>query len=262
MVNVVPEEQRDSLLDLFETNQYLSTVSEALIRERLGLAIADSIATPNAALLYKDGIAFLAGDPDSRSTDELLEHVPANAMMITPGQGWHERLSQKWGSKLHARERTHFQPQEHCLSQLREIWAQTPAGTVLEPLTLESAQRLSSDAKAVIRFLFPSIEEFIETNFGYVVRDGTAIASVAFAGTPIYRNEFEMHGETHPDYRNRGLARVTAARLIDHAVENGLVPRCDADNPTSARAAAGLGFINPHRYLGHYWAHSSDSETS
>ncbi len=54
--------------------------------------------------------------------------------------------------------------------------------------------------------------------------------------------------ETHPDHRRKGLATLLAAYMIEYSLENGLEPRWDAENESSARLAAKLGYSDPEEY--------------
>jgi predicted GNAT family acetyltransferase len=136
---------------------------------------------------------------------------------------------------------------------MQEIQENLPEGMTIEAVTVESIKDVSKRAKGIISLTFPSLEKFMEKNFGFMIRKGETVVSLALAATPLYTNEFEIHIETHPDYQKRGLAMISAARLIQHSLENGLVPHWDADNPQSAKLATKLGFSEPEEYNGYYW---------
>ena len=55
-------------------------------------------------------------------------------------------------------------------------------------------------------------------------------------------------------------AMISAAKLIQHSLENGLVPHWDADNPPSAKLALKLGFSEPEEYNGYYWLAPQEEE--
>ena len=113
--------------------------------------------------------------------------------------------------------------------------------------------QISEEAKGIIRIFYPSLEKFIERNFGFYIRDRNIIASLALAATPLYNNEFEIQIETDPAYRRKGLAMIVCAKLIQYSLENGLTPLWDADNEPSVNLAKKLGFTDPEQYDVYYW---------
>ena len=56
--------------------------------------------------------------------------------------------------------------------------------------------------------------------------------------------------ETHPKYRHRGFAALTAAKTVGYALQHNLTPEwgCDAENLGSAATSKSIGFIKGYTY--------------
>ncbi|MGY5876956.1 MAG: GNAT family N-acetyltransferase [Candidatus Thorarchaeota archaeon] len=253
MVVEFPLDKRKELLPLFEDYPYLHAIPEALLKEGLGEAYTDSLDEPTVAHLYYQKLSFLAGDANSSHVSELLERISEKELIVVPSGLWEDELRKFWKDKLHPYPRTKFSSESLDIKHMKEIQKNLPRGMTLEEVNTESIQQVSDQAKGLILLVFPTLEKFLETNFGFMIREGDTVVSLALAATPLYSNEFEIHIETHPDYQRRGLAMISAARLIQYCLENGMIPHWDADNPPSAKLATKLGFTQPEEYNGYYW---------
>lgn len=253
MVEEYPLNTRSKLLPLFENHTYLYALCEAMLKEGLGEAFVDDKKNPTVALLMHKVVTFLSGDANNSSVPELLEHIAQKYLMIIPPGNWEQRIGEYWGEKLKPYPRIKFSAEGLDISHMQKIQNKLPDGMIIEKVTMESIHQVSGGAKENISLCFPSLEKFMEKNFGFLIRDGDTIVSLALAASPLYNNDFEIHIETHPDYQKRGLAMISAAKLIQYSLENGLTPHWDADNPPSAKLATKLGFSNPEEYNIYYW---------
>ena len=79
------------------------------------------------------------------------------------------------------------------------------------------------------------------TSPAFVLRDGdTVVAACGYQAWPSRTAHISVL--THPAWRGRGLARVTASAAVRHALEAGLLPQWRARVPASRRVARALGF--------------------
>jgi hypothetical protein len=88
---------------------------------------------------------------------------------------------------------------------------------------------------------FSDYKEFEKHGFGFVIKHMGRIVS----GTSTYcyySKGVEVEVSTHPEYRMRGLARVTAAKFIKECISRDLAPNWDARNLASVSIAKKLGF--------------------
>ena len=253
LVKVYPTDRRKELLPLFENHPYLHALIEAYLKEGLGDAYVDDMENPSVVLLSHMGVFFFSGDANHSSVPKLLERVPQKGLIFVPPGQWEERISKYWGNKLKPYPRTKFSSVGLDIKHMQEIQNKLPEGMVIEKVTMDSIHQISNGAKEDIALCFPSLEKFMEKNFGFLIREGETIVSLALAASPLYTNEFEIHIETDPDYQKRGLAMISAAALIQYSLEKELVPHWDADNPPSAKLASKLGFTKPEEYNAYYW---------
>ena len=253
MIEKYPLGKRLELLPLFENHNYLRLLLEGLLREGLGTLHVNNIDKPTVAMAGRKIIYFLAGDSSDPSVPELLKLIETQRLIFIPDEEWLRKLEAYWGDKLKPYPRTKFSSENLDINHMKEIQKKLPEGLVIEQLTEKSIENISKQAKNITRLVFPSMENFIERNFGFCIRDDEKIASLALAASPIYDKHFEIHIETEPEYQRRGLAMISCARLIEYSLKEGLVPHWDADNEPSAKLALKLGFTEPEKYNAYYW---------
>ena len=253
MIVKQPVELRANLIPLFENHEYLHAVSKAILKECLGDAYTNDCENPTIALLVHNILAFLVGDENDNSVQELLDKIPSKQLIFVPNEKWAEVIKGFWGDKLRPYPRTKFASDELQIEYMKEIQSKIPQDMKIEKLDVKSINLISEQAKGIIKIIFPSLDDFMNKNFGYCLKYGDAIVSLALAATPIYDNEFEIHIETDPDYQQKGLAMFVCAKLIQYSLENNLIPHWDADNEPSAKLAMKLGFTNPENYNAYFW---------
>ncbi|MHA1576271.1 MAG: GNAT family N-acetyltransferase [Candidatus Thorarchaeota archaeon] len=253
MIVEYPSDKSSDLLPIFENHPYLHALSEAWLTEGMGNVFTDDLTNPTVALLMHKGVTFLSGDVNSPSVTEMLERIKQKYLIFVPPGKWEEKIKSHWGDKLKPYPRTRFSSEGLDIKHMQNIQEALPEGMIIEEITSDTMQHVSDQAKGIVALLFPSMEKFMEKNFGFLIREGETIVSLALAASPLYNNEFEIHIETDPAYQKRGLALISAAKLIQYSLENGMTPHWDADNPQSAKLAIKLGFTNPEEYNAFYW---------
>ena len=114
-----------------------------------------------------------------------------------------------------------------------------PPGMSIERIDGTLADRLEGDISATWR----SVDDFCANGFGYCLLDGDDIVSACISAF-IARGEVEIGVHTVETFRRRGYASLTASALIQHCLDNALVPNweCFWDNAPSVALAHKLGF--------------------
>ncbi len=253
MIQEIPPERHLDLISLFAGNRYLDLISRSLLKQGIGILHVDDIDEPSVAMLTYKFIIFLAGDPHHDAVSEILDKVPQRFLLFIPDTTWVKKFEERWGSKLKSRERTKFSSTGLTIEHMERILQEMPKGMQLEPLTQYTVKEISDQAKGIINLLFPDLDSFMKTNFGFCLLERERIVSLALAATPFENGNFEIHIETDPEYQKRGLAMITAAQLIKHSLVTGLTPHWDADNQPSAKLATRLGFSDPEEYQTYFW---------
>ncbi len=242
-----------NLLPLFEKNKHLQLISRAVLKGGMGKAYADDVESPSIASLHHNILVFLAGNPQHEDAPRVLEKIPRGHLIVVPNDNWSPTMRRYWGEQLQSLTRTKFSSEELNLESMNRILEPIPEGMNIERLTEKTVEDISDQAKGVLGILFPNLERFIQTNFGFCLKENEKIVSLALAATPFDNQEYEIHIETDPAYQRRGLAMLACAKLIQYSLERGFVPHWDADNPPSARLAKKLGFTQPEEYRTYYW---------
>lgn len=253
MVTQIPPENYHRLQPLFDENKHLDLISKAILKGSIGNAYADSVENPSIASLHHNILVFLAGNPHHVEAQRILERIPKGRLIVVPNDNWSPTMRGCWGEQLQSLTRTKFSSEELNLNSMNKILESIPEGMNIEKLTQKTVEDISNQAKRVVGILFPNLNRFIQTNFGFCLKENEKIVSLALAATPCDNQEYEIHIETDPAYQRRGLAMLACAKLIQYSLERGLIPHWDADNPPSARLAKKLGFTQPEEYRTYHW---------
>lgn len=253
MVVEYPKEKWTDLLPLFENHSYLQLIIEASLKEQKGKVFVNNIDNPSTAMILHEVLIFLAGDSTDPSLDEFLKLIPQKRLIFIPKGIWVDVLRKYWKDKLHEYPRTKFSSEKLDIKHLQEIQKGLPQGLILEKLSNEYLDKISDQAKNIVGILFSDLQSFFERNFGFCIRDGEKIISLALAASPIYNKDFEIHIETDPEHQRRGLAMIACAKLIEYSLMASYIPHWDADNEPSAKLALKLGFTDPERYFAYFW---------
>jgi RimJ/RimL family protein N-acetyltransferase len=253
MIKEFPIDRGMEILPLFKKHKYLRLLLEGLIKEKTGTIHVNNLDNPSVALVSKQIVFFLAGSPDDPAATALLKQIPSQRLIFAPTEEWISKMKEFWNDKLKPYPRTKFSSKDLDINQMHEIQKMLPEELAIEKVTNELIEKISTQAKNVISLTFPSLDDFMKSNFGFCILDDKKIASLALAASPIYEKHFEIHIETDPEYQRKGLALISCAKLIEYSLYNDLVPHWDADNEPSAKLALKLGFTQPEKYNCYLW---------
>jgi GNAT superfamily N-acetyltransferase len=238
MLTPVSHALRGRLRPLFEVLPGLHGVIDSVLEGVLGEAWVDDPARPRVARLELD-FHLIGGDPEAPAAAHAVRAVAA---------GEHVGVPERWSGlvmDLHEGvqpyERIAFaQPSTWEREHLGELRGRLPEDFVLERITNETVAAFEGLADSLV-YNFASHEDFIVRGVGFGIRhEGRFIAGCSSFAISSRSLEFEI--QTHEDYRRRGLALATGARMIEYCLDHGLEPRWDAAHEGSARLAERLGF--------------------
>jgi RimJ/RimL family protein N-acetyltransferase len=189
----------------------------------------------------------IAGDTGLPASAEALLAVPARDYLAAPAS-WHDFVLAT-RSDAYPYERFAFSAPEHWdRTHLAALVASLPPGHVLRRV-----DESTYDAFATLNHSFVdnfhSRADYLSRGVGFCVADdrtGEIVAGCSSYTISTRCLEFEI--ETRRDHQRRGLALVTGARLIEHCLDNALVPYWDAAHQGSARLAERLGFVGRRVY--------------
>jgi hypothetical protein len=216
----------------------LSAVIEAVLEGRHGhVAMAG-----DAARLSVGRYEIFGGDPESPEARGLIESAARPRELIYQNDpAWRHAIRDVQGSAVEDRPMRDYDPRTLDPDVLRELEEALPAGVELRAFDVALAGQLDAGLEPHALQVFESAGDFVERGLGFgAVIDGR-LTCAATSYTRSSRS-VEVAISTRADFRGRGIAAVTAARLLRECLSLGLAPRWSASNLLSQRLAVRLGF--------------------
>lgn len=251
MVSKLPSSKWQKAMQLFENGHRLHCVYLAFLNRGEGEIWVDNLSAPRAALLLHPFMAVIAGDPGCRDAKKLLAKIPLPKIIAPTDSAWDPLITEVFGEKAMRAPRTKFAEVPPNPRKVRAALKNIAESYTVRPIDRKNIGKVMKTFKdgAGIIGLFWDKKTFLKESFGYVAVDENGnLASLSVMGTPLHNGMFEIHTETHPDHRRKGLATATNATLIAEAAKRKIIPLWDAANENSAKLAARLGFKPAEKY--------------
>ena len=225
---------RRRLKGMFAAHEHERVIIDAILQRGYGSVLVDSLDAPDVALLQLDSFSIPAGDPDAPTADDLVRKI-SGGLVVTATEAWRRRVLQDRSGKVQTERRTAMSSARLDLDHVRRM-----AGTVAAGYEV---RRIGPDLipEALGHLSYSSDDEFLQNGFGFCGLWGEQI--VSRARTYIDSNEaIEVAIIVEPEHRGKGMAKATAAALVQHSLELGYDPHWTATNATSVRVAQSLGY--------------------
>ncbi len=249
---------RTPLYELFDSFELVKTMVKPWIEMGLGHIHVDSLSSPRVSLYKFSILNFVVGESSSHEAKELLQSFPPMNVLFVPDESWAELVKSEWGEKTKVQHRTRMDASSLDLDHLLELKGRLPSGYDLQPITGDILRKADSSMVETLNLVFSSIDEFLEHGFGYCILHESVVVSMAYACFPFIKDfEIQVNTLNSEKYRQKGLATVVSAALIEHGLRNGLTPQWDAANPVSVKLAEKLGYTSPQPYDVFFWLPSS-----
>ena len=237
---------RETVRPLYSGYPGLHGAIEAVLEGGFGHIYADDAAAPRVARMVVGDFHMVAGDSNASGAAEALLAIPSRDYLAVP-DSWLDLVQKTLPGA---------EPNDRFSMSAPDVWngAQLAAMRQSLPHGCE-LRRVDADSVAAFRDLnetfvdnFASLGDYLQRGVGFVVTNecGEMVAGCSTYTISSRCLEFEI--ETREDYRRRGLALVTGARMIEHCIETGLEPCWDAAHEGSSRLAERLGFIGRRHY--------------
>jgi RimJ/RimL family protein N-acetyltransferase len=245
------EKDRRRLARLFEAYPW-NHLPDAILDGTTGQALADDEDNPQVAVLEAPSLklSIVGGDAGHPSAREYIEGLSPPKALICASAGWEALLRQVHRGKLLRLPRYAFTSENLDRAHLRQLGSRIPDGYRLERMDLNLAQQLAGEKSEFASdhmLSFDSPEDFIARGFGFCLREGDEIVSVATTFV-ICEKGIEIQINTREEHQGKGLATVVAAQLIVHSLETDLDPNWDAENERSVGLAKKLGYTPQGTY--------------
>jgi RimJ/RimL family protein N-acetyltransferase len=241
----LPKTEREAVRPLYEGFPGLHGALEAAFEGSLGEVWVDDGKRPQVARMLIGDFHAIAGDPEAPAATEALLAVPDRGY-IAVADSWHDLVHRALPAAY---------PNDRFSFHAPELWDRKRLASLRESLPPGyTLGRIGANTVGAFRNLnatfvdnFESLDDFLARGVGFgVTKGGEFVAGCSSYSISSHTLEIEI--ETRRDYWRRGLALVTGARMIEHCLDNGLVPCWDAAHEGSALLAERLGFVGRRQY--------------
>ena len=251
-------EQYDTVSPLLQDLDFHLAI-EAVLRGIVpGEVYVDDPAAPRSALVRVENRFYLGGSPQNGGFNQglrglFIEEIYPQAragdelmfVLYYPSPGWEARIIDLLGDKHPLRDMRQY----YACSEPAVDWRSViEPGFVLRPVDREllESDRLTNidELRDEVRSESPTIEHYLSHRFGFCLLDEDVITGWCLSEYNT-ADRCEVGIETVDGYRRRGVATVTAAALVEHAIAHGIRQvgwHCWESNVASAATALSAGF--------------------
>lgn len=221
------------------------TLIWSVLQGHMGIALVDDEVNPKAAQVAVGDFCFFAGEPSVAFAAKA-----ATREIVSRDEAWHPAIEEAFGARAEKRLRYAIKKEPNVFSreQLARYMQALPSEFELRLFDREICeQTLLAEWSHDFCDCFRSEEDFLARGVGVAALHNGVLVAGASSYT-VYDGGFEIEIDTHPDYRQRGLATACGARLILEALERNLYPSWDAFDLRSVALAEKLGYHLDHPY--------------
>jgi RimJ/RimL family protein N-acetyltransferase len=255
MLYELSRNEYDKVRDLYEPFRYHLSSFAVLDGNNPGKVFVDNLAAPLSSYMYSPEACYLAGSPDN----EAFNHALNGAIFSRVAIGGNDTApcfvlaSDAWSAGLETicdpRSPLVLARRHYICRELAFDWrANLPDGftvqSVDETLLNQPGMKIPDHIPSWIQNNWGSTAAFFEKGFGLVTLHDHRVVSWSMADC-VSGDACEIGIRTDPEYRQRGLAAITAAAAVDYAQSHGLPTvgwHCNEDNLGSIKTAEKVGF--------------------
>jgi len=273
---------------LFHPLAWHLTSAAVLDGNNPGRVFVDDPANPQTAFMFSPEGCYLAGNPDNDAFNRALNHaiytgeitgekVTALFFVCHP-ESWEARLAallDPWPPiAMQPRRHVMKQPRRHVMKQprrhvmkrrhyaCREVkydWrANLPddfaVHRINDALLNQAGLRIPDHVHSWMENNWGSTAGFLERGFGFATIHDDQVVSWSLTDC-VSRDACEIGIRTAEAFQRRGLATITAAAAVEHALSNGIAMvgwHCPEDNHGSIGTAEKVGFEKERDYTMYY----------
>lgn len=242
-------ESRESIAFLFDG--WEETLIWSCLQGLMGNAWADRMDAPESAQIVVGDFCYFAGKPDK----ELVKNIPSgyaskSMIMVPKTEDWNEVIEREWGEKCCRRRRYAIKKEGDIFDRqlLERNVEQLPKQYSLKMMDEEAYKdAMAAEWSRDFCAHFKNYDDYAAHGIGCAIYYGEELVAGASSYT-YYDKGIEVEIGTKEEHQRKGLARVTASKLILECLKRGKYPSWDARVKESARLAEQLGYHYSHEY--------------
>lgn len=207
-----------------------------------GECYVNSLENIKSALVVIGDFCFLAGDIDK----QLLSKLPHFCIVIAENAQWEKLIEDVYQEKATKKERYALKVENGIFDShyLKEIVSQLNSDYRIKVIDEDIYNQILTSSYLPFHDLclqFQNWNDYHIHGLGFVIMYKGEI--VAGASSYIYYHDgIEIEIDTRPDHRQRHLALICAAKLIQECEKRYIYPYWDAQNKISLSLAEKLGY--------------------
>jgi RimJ/RimL family protein N-acetyltransferase len=270
MIYELKQQDYEKVRPLYQNMDYHLTIRAVIEGTSPGRIFVDNVREPKTAFICSVEGYFLTGNSENadfnRALGELIRNISETGDTVREGenainldvypQTWETKLSLLFTGRTPLIE----QRRKYQSTQLRVNWKkQIPDGYSIHRLDRQLLERLAGNVPEHLfgwmKANWGGRENFLGRGFGYCLLHGERMVSWCIADC-VSGDQCEVGIRTIPDYRRRGLARLTVAAAIDYCLSykfKSVGWHCNEDNIGSWKTAEKVGFTKARDYVFHVY---------
>ncbi|MCW3990972.1 MAG: GNAT family N-acetyltransferase [Candidatus Bathyarchaeota archaeon] len=254
-MSLLAPEHYNKLMSLGASLNYHLTLRSIIQGKTSASVYVDRVQKPQAAFLWRKEKAWLLGSPVDTFTEDLLDTLEGGYFQILREHGadrFRLHYDEMWGSVLDrvflGLKREEYPRSYYHMDAGGKKWdVNLPPGfrvvEIDEALFASEHGNLDRVRDETVSER-DSVEDFLESSFGYVAMEGDEIVSWCMSEYNM-GDRCELGIATIERHQRKGLATQVARAVIGHAVRQGVHGigwHCWKNNEPSVRTALKIGF--------------------
>jgi GNAT superfamily N-acetyltransferase len=255
--------QFSRLRPLFEADgllQWNISIGATLDGTCPGWAWADNPNQPQSALLLTPEGTYLAGRADQPAFaagmcrlvhQTLFAEWGFRGLWVACADDWLPHWDALFGLPRTVIDRQHYVCTQVCEDGLADLPAGYTVRRVDQTLLDLPGLIMPDHLREWMKSNWGSVDTFLARGFGFATLHDRRVVSWSLADG-VSDDQCEIGIQTEPEYRQRGLAAITAAACAGHALAHGYTAvgwHCSADNIGSQRTALRVGLVKERDYV-------------
>lgn len=228
------------------------TLIWSCLQQVMGHIYVNFAEAPISAMAVLGDFCFFAGKPDKEIVLYKPDHCKQDVMIMIPqNELWAEMIEMCYGNRAKRVIRYAMKKEKDIFdkNQLQKAVDALPVGYEMQMIDEELFYRCRKIAWCrdwVSQYL--DYERYQERGLGAIIlKNGEPVSGASsYSG---YRNGIEIEIDTRKDYRRKGLAYISGAKLILECLKRGWYPSWDAQNQWSVALAEKLGYHYDSEYV-------------